>query len=185
MCPFYLKLWIHTNTFHIIFLWNICWMLDTIFYNINTECQFHCIKDTILNIQKTLFYGTNSSHCNVYHKIMWNFCLCYLVDSDNKTQSRGHTKVKPFIKIRKVTPPNSRKPSSIDLIIDNDDIWKEKYGIFKVTRDSYQQKSSFFSCSDSEYDDKQEMIMFATKIDSIAMRKKAKIQKRIEIGKED
>ena len=53
-----------------------------------------------------------------------------------------------------------------------------------MTRDSWHQKSSFFSCSDSEDDDKQEMILFATKIDSIVMRKKAKIQKRIEIGKE-
>ncbi len=57
-------------------------------------------------------------------------------------------------------PNQTKKPSFIDLTIDDDD--HDDAGVSEVTGDTHEQRMSFFSSTNSEDDDnKQDLILFA------------------------
>ena len=100
---------------------------------------------------------------------------------EDKVKVKDTTTPKPFIRLRKVTPTKPRKPLFIDLTIDDDeDDEIEDDEISGVTENSHEKNISFFGNSESEDEDKEEKALIAARRASRAMRKKAKLQKKIK-----
>ena len=85
------------------------------------------------------------------------------IDSEDEIEPKEDTKTEPFINLRKATLTRARNLSFVDVTVDDKEDVSEDDDISEVSRDSQEEKQTFFVGPDSKNDDDQEMTLLAGK----------------------